>query len=92
MFRGDGSIEQLEQQGNKTFTDNGGDLVLRTAAFGIEQGALQICAQRRDRMGVHGEVVLKGLGADLPVVVGMLAGLRYNGWKAGRRGDCEWHS
>ena len=92
MYRGDGSIEQLEEQGNRTFPDKGGDMVLRTVAFGIEQGALQICAQRRDRLGVHGEVVLKGLGADLPVVVGLLASLRYNGWKAGTRGDCEWHS
>ena len=91
MYRGDGSTEQLEQQGNRTFADQGRDLVLRTAAFGIEQGELQICAQRRDKVGVHGEVVLEGLGADLPLVVGLLASLRYNGWKAGKRGDCDWH-
>ena len=91
MYRGNGSVEQLEKQGNRTARDNGG-VVLRTAAFGIEQGELQMCAQRRDILSENGEIVLKGLGPTLPVVVGMLASLRYNGWKAGARGDCSWHS
>lgn len=91
MFRGNSSIGQLENQGNRTFRNNRG-VVLRTAAFGIEQGELQMCAQRRDVLTENGELVLKGLGPNLPVVVGMLASLRYNGWKAGKRGDCSWHS
>ncbi len=58
MYRGIGSYEELEKQGGKNYRSNEG-VVLRTAAFGITQRKLEICARRKDVITDKG-VVLKG--------------------------------
>lgn len=87
MHRGTGALAEIEKQGNESYRHDGGDVVLRTVAFGIKQRKLEICARRRDVVTDKG-VVLKGLGDKLPVVAGFLASVRYEGWKHGRQGGC----
>ena len=87
MYRGSGTLSEIEKQAKESYRYDGGDVVLRTAAFGLKQRKLEICARRRDIVTDKG-VVLEGLGDKLPVVAGLLASVRYEGWKTGRRSDC----
>ncbi len=86
MHRGTGTLAELEKQRKESYRYDSPDVVLRTVAFGIKQRKLEICARRRDVVTDKG--VLKGLGDKLPVVVGFLASVRYEGWKYGRQGVC----
>lgn len=55
-------------------------MVLRTASFGASQTALEVCARRKDRVvdGAKGkDRVREGLEEFLPVVVGLIAVLRF---------------
>ncbi len=87
MHRGTGALAEIERQGKESYRYDGGDVVLRTVAFGIKQRKLEICARRRDVVTSQG-IILKGLGDKLPVVAGLLASVRYLGDENGRQENC----
>ena len=87
MHRGTGALAEIEMQGKESYRHDGGDVVLRSVAYGIKQRKLEICARRRDIVTDQG-VVLKGLGDKLPVVAGFLANMRYLGSANGRQENC----
>ena len=88
MHRGNGSNAELQRQGKERYRYDGGDVVLRTALFGLTQGKLEMCAWRRDMLDKNGNVILKGLGDELPVVAGLVISHRYQMWSRGERKGC----
>ena len=89
MHRGSGDLTGIERQGFEKYKYDGGDVVMRTAFFGLTQVKLGICARWRDVVDKKGDVVLKKLGDELPVVAGLIASHRYEGWLEGKRKGCE---
>ncbi|KAI9700327.1 MAG: hypothetical protein M1836_002342 [Candelina mexicana] len=88
VHRGSGDATELDRQRGEKFTHNNDDIVLRTASFGWSQGALNICAQKESTVSENGVILRKGLGDDLPVVAGLIATLRYDGFMRKTRRLC----
>ena len=89
VHRGSGDVTELQSQAKEKYKYDGGDIVLRTASFGLTQGPLEMCARRRDVVDERGEVVLQGLGDKLPVVAGLIASYRHEEWSLGKRKGCR---
>ena len=89
VHRGSGDVTEIERQGNERYKYDGGDVVLRTASFGLTQGQLEMCARRRDVVDKNGEIVLQVLGDKLPVVIGLIASYRHEDWSQGKRKGCR---
>ena len=89
VHRGSGDVTELESQAKEKYKYDGGDIVLRTAAFGLTQGQLEMCARRRDVVDERGNVVLQGLGNKLPVFAGLITSYRHEEWSLGNRKGCR---
>lgn len=87
--RGNGNLKDIETQGEEKYRHNSKDVVLRTAAFGMKQDGLEICARRRDILDKDGGLVTKGLGPEVHVVAGLIASYRWREWNLGRRKGCR---
>jgi hypothetical protein len=70
------------------FRSNNG-VVARIASFADKKNTVEMCALRRNstELGTKGDrgVARAGLGDLVPVLVGLIQGMRENEWKAGRR-------
>lgn len=88
----------LDSQATEKYRVDNGDVVLRTATFGFfSQPSLEVCARRKDVMVRDSEkevdVQLPGLDVALPVVVGLLAAVRFKVDAESQgtyRGSCKW--
>jgi hypothetical protein len=73
---------------SQDFRSNNG-VVARIASFADKQNIVEMCALRRNstELGTKGDmgVARAGLGDLVPVLVGLVQGMRENEWKAGRR-------
>ncbi len=88
VHRGSGDAASLDLQRKERFTYNDDSIVLRTASFGWSQGKLDVCAQRESIVADDGAVLQQGLGDDLPIVVGLISTLRYDGFMQKTRKLC----
>ena len=79
---------QAEDFKRQNFRSNYG-VVARVASFATKKNTVEMCALRRNGDEVKGGPGLAGgrmgLGDNLPVLVGLIQGMRENEWKAGRR-------
>lgn len=80
--------DTLSAYKSQDFRSNNG-VVARIASFADKKNVVEMCALRRNstELGTKGDtgVVRAGLGDLVPVLVGLMQGMRENEWKAGRR-------